>query len=104
MLSRAISPGAASWTHLDIQLNTVDAFQGRQADMVVYSVARSNQRRFLGFLRELPRLNVALSRGRDAVLIVGDMDFCEGANEPNPFKSVIRWMGTDENAFVEEAE
>lgn len=104
MLDRTLNPAAATWTHLDIQLNTVDAFQGRQADMVVYSVSRSNKDRFLGFLRELPRLNVALSRGRDAVLIVGDMDFCEGSREPNPFREVIRWFGGSGEAIVEEVE
>ena len=104
MLDRTLNPRAASWTHLDILLNTVDAFQGRQADMVVYSVARSNRTGFLGFLRELPRLNVALSRGRDALLIVGDMRFCEGAREPNPFKEVIRWVRRNDVCFVEVVE
>ena len=104
LLDRTLNPRSGTWTHLEILLNTVDSFQGRQADMVVYSVSRSNPQKFLGFLRELPRLNVALSRGRDAVLIVGDLDFCESAYDPNPFKGVIRWIASNEHAVVEEVE
>ena len=101
LLERTIQPKSGAWTHMSILLNTVDAFQGRQADMVVYSVARSNASRELGFLSKPPRLNVALSRGKDALVVVGDRTFCRGVSGENPFKDVIRWIDRGDAAVVE---
>lgn len=80
------------WPNLSIVCNTVDAFQGKQADVCIYSVVRSNLRRQFGFLREKPRLNVALSRAKSALIIVGDHLFCQTARAPNPFRKVIDWV------------
>jgi superfamily I DNA and/or RNA helicase len=104
LLERTLRPRSATWTHLDIMLNTVDAFQGRQADMVVYSVARSNPAKDLGFLSKSPRLNVALSRGRDALVVVGDRTFCLEARGENPFRDVIKWIDRNEGCRVEYVE
>jgi superfamily I DNA and/or RNA helicase len=64
---------------LEIEVNTVDAVQGREADVTFYSVVRSNTRRQLGFLGPLHwrRINVALSRSRYGLVIAGDATFCE---------------------------
>lgn len=78
------------WTSLEIICNTVDSFQGQQADVCIYSVTRSNPQGQLGFLREKPRLNVALSRARDLLVIVGDAEFCDRAVGENPFRLVLR--------------
>lgn len=83
---------SADWPNLSIVCNTVDAFQGKQADVCIYSVARSNPRKQFGFLREKPRLNVALSRAKSALIIVGDHLFCQTARAPNPFRKVIDWV------------
>lgn len=104
MLERTMRPRSPGWTHLDIMLNTVDAFQGRQADMVVYSIARSNPFNHLGFLDQPPRLNVALSRGKDALVIVGDRAFCRAIAGENPFREVIRWIGKADGCVVEYSE
>lgn len=71
---------------------TVDSFQGRQVDVCLYSVTRSNQQRKIGFLRELPRLNVALSRAKSYLIIIGDHLFCKTASGDNPFTSVIGYV------------
>lgn len=102
-LERTLNPRSPRWTHIEILLNTVDAFQGRQADMVVYSVTRSNPLGRLGFLKESPRLNVALSRGRDALLIVGDKEFCRGIHGDNPFREVIDWIEDADDCDTETA-
>jgi serine/threonine protein kinase len=91
-LGDIVSQGLAEWADLDVSCNSVDAFQGRQADVCIYSVVRSNTRGDLGFLREKPRLNVALSRGKSALVIVGDYPFCQGAGGDNPFKRVARFI------------
>jgi superfamily I DNA and/or RNA helicase len=67
----------------------VDAFQGRQADVVLYSMTRSNPRREVGFLRERPRLNVALSRARDVLVVVGDHTFARAAPQAQAIRRVI---------------
>ncbi|CAH0270232.1 Serine/threonine-protein kinase PrkC [Agrobacterium fabrum] len=82
----------ADWPNLTIVCNTVDAFQGKQADVCIYSVVRSNGRKEFGFLREKPRLNVALSRAKSALIIVGDHLFCRTAKGLNPFRKVIDWV------------
>ena len=79
------------WKALDIEINTVDAFQGREQDIVFYSVVRSNPKRQIGFLSDCRRLNVALSRARELLFIVGDHRMVAQAytRGPNPFKEVI---------------
>ncbi|MEV4175659.1 AAA domain-containing protein [Nonomuraea sp. NPDC049709] len=69
---------------LEIEVNTVDAVQGREADVTLYSVVRSNNQRKLGFLGPLHwrRINVAMSRSRYGLVIVGDASFCESVRGP----------------------
>jgi hypothetical protein len=85
------------WTGLKITCSTVDAFQGSEAEICVYSVTRSNTEARLGFLREKPRLNVALSRGRSALIIVGDDVFCRTASGENPFRKVLDFIDAHPN-------
>lgn len=80
------------WTAIKIVCSTVDAFQGSEAEVCIYSVTRSNKEGRLGFLREKPRLNVALSRGRSALIIVGDDLFCRAAVGQNPFRKVLDFI------------
>ena len=88
-LDQRLRGAAKPFQNLDIVINTVDAFQGKDADICIYSVTRSNNKGRLGFQREVPRLNVALSRGRDALIIVGDDDFCRAVTSENPFRPVL---------------
>lgn len=92
LLGEMIQRGVAEWPSLDIACSSVDAFQGRQADVCIYSVVRSNGQKDLGFLRERPRLNVALSRGKSGLVIVGDNFFCRNVRGKNPFKAVIDYI------------
>ncbi|PCI34071.1 MAG: hypothetical protein COB53_11995 [Elusimicrobia bacterium] len=55
-----------------IEVNTVDGFQGREKEVILFSAVRSNRNRDLGFLRELRRLNVAITRPRRLLVFVGD--------------------------------
>lgn len=80
------------WSGLKVSCSTVDAFQGSEAEICIYSVTRSNRNGRLGFLRERPRLNVALSRGRSSLIIVGDDDFCRSASGDNPFRKVLDFI------------
>lgn len=85
-------------TAISVECNTVDAVQGREADVAIYSVTRSNPGGRLGFLRELRRLNVALSRGRQYLVVVGDHAFCRNAQGENPFRRVIEYVEQNPSA------
>ena len=56
----------------DVRVGTVDSFQGQETDVVVFSAVRSNLVNELGFLRDSRRLNVAITRARRGLIIVGD--------------------------------
>ncbi len=103
LLRKMESQGAAEWPNLELSCNSVDAFQGRQADVCIYSVVRSNRSGELGFLKERPRLNVALSRGKSALVIVGDQGFCRSVQRRNPFKVVINYMDKNPDDCAMEA-
>lgn len=55
-----------------ISVNTVDGFQGQERDIIAMSLVRSNERSEIGFLKDLRRMNVALTRARKKLIIVGD--------------------------------
>lgn len=55
-----------------ISINTVDAFQGQERDVVIISMVRANDQGRIGFLGDLRRMNVAITRARYKVIIVGD--------------------------------
>ncbi|MGX8696409.1 MAG: AAA domain-containing protein, partial [Prevotella sp.] len=55
-----------------ISINTVDGFQGQERDIIVISLVRSNDEGQIGFLRDLRRMNVAITRARMKVIILGD--------------------------------
>lgn len=55
-----------------ITINTVDGFQGRESDVVIISLVRSNETGQIGFLRDLRRMNVAMTRARMKLMIIGD--------------------------------
>ncbi len=86
----------ARFHNMTIEINTVDAFQGRETDIVFYSVVRSNDDGNLGFLKDVRRLNVAFSRARELLVVVGDhlcaqrrMDI---NGQENPFVGIIKYI------------
>ncbi len=59
------------YRHL-ITVNTVDGFQGQERDVIVISLVRANDEGQIGFLRDLRRMNVAITRARMKLIILGD--------------------------------
>ncbi len=56
----------------DLEIDTVDGFQGREKEAVVVSLVRSNPHGDLGFVADIRRINVALTRARKKLIVVGD--------------------------------
>ena len=74
-----ISPYAAQVRHLrellpdsGLEVDSVDGFQGREKEAIVISLVRSNPKGELGFLKDIRRMNVAMTRARRKLLVIGD--------------------------------
>ncbi|WFR59892.1 AAA domain-containing protein [Anaerocolumna sp. AGMB13025] len=74
-----------------IDINTLDAFQGRENDIIIYSTVRTKNS--IGFQKEKERVNVAFSRAKKLLIICGDMDFFYHFDHPeNKFVEIIDYI------------
>ncbi|KAL2760162.1 hypothetical protein ACRALDRAFT_2056344 [Sodiomyces alcalophilus JCM 7366] len=72
-----------------IEVSSIDGFQGREADIVVFITVRCNENREIGFLTDMRRMNVALTRCRSGLIVIGNRATLTGA-EPE-LESTIMW-------------
>jgi superfamily I DNA and/or RNA helicase len=78
---RVSSKGRNRWQHLDVQVNTVDQFQGRECSVIIVSLVRSGE--VSGeFVKDYRRINVAFSRAKNLLVIVGSRSAFESAAVP----------------------
>ncbi len=85
-----------------IAVNTIDSFQGQERDIVYISMTRSNDKGTIGFLSDIRRMNVAMTRARKKLVIVGDSatlsslpfysDFIAYAESLNAYQSAWEWL------------
>ncbi len=57
-----------------IEINTIDSFQGREKDCILISLTRSNDSSEIGFLSDLKRMNVAMTRAKKELVIIGNSE------------------------------
>lgn len=72
-----------------VDISTVDGFQGREKDVIILSAVRSNARQEVGFLRDWRRLNVAITRARTLLIVVGNEKTL--ASDYN-WRSWLKWV------------
>ena len=62
------------WTNEEdkIKISTIDGFQGQERDLIIISLVRSNPKSEIGFLSDYRRMNVALTRARKKLVVIGD--------------------------------
>ncbi|MFD2888039.1 AAA domain-containing protein [Chitinophaga cymbidii] len=85
-----------------ISVNTIDSFQGQERDIVYISMTRSNPESRIGFLSDIRRMNVAMTRARKKLVIIGDSatlsqtpfyaDFLTYAETSNAYQSAWEYM------------
>jgi len=85
-----------------ISVNTIDSFQGQERDIVYISLTRSNAEGVIGFLSDIRRMNVAMTRAKKKLVVIGDSatlsrsqfysDFISYAEENNAWQSAWEFM------------
>lgn len=75
-----------------VKIDTVDSYQGKENRIIILSLTRSDNQRSPGFLRTPNRINVAMSRAMDRLLIVGNADMWKTHNKDKPLGQVISLM------------
>jgi ATP-dependent RNA/DNA helicase IGHMBP2 len=85
-----------------LSINTVDSFQGQERDVIYISLVRSNEKGEIGFLSDTRRMNVAMTRARKKLVIIGDSaticshpfynQFIDYVNEIGAYRSAYEFM------------
>ena len=82
LLTARLSAMLGDETRINDNVGTVDAFQGGERDIICYGFTRSNSARRIGFLAELRRINVAITRAKQQLVLVGDFTTLRTARNP----------------------
>lgn len=75
-----------------IKIDTVDSYQGKENRIIILSLTRSDKSWTPGFLRTPNRINVAMSRAMDRLLIIGNVDMWSKHNKDKPLGHVVSYM------------
>ncbi len=85
-----------------VDVNTIDSFQGQERDVIYISLVRSNEKGDIGFLKDIRRMNVAITRARKKLVIIGDSatvgqhdfygKFLDFVNEIGAYRSAFEFM------------
>lgn len=87
-LTRIVDPD-----RVGLNVGTVDSFQGGERDVILYGFTRSNRDGRVGFLKELRRANVAFTRAKQQLVLVGDLSTLTAARDTG-FRQLVRSLET----------
>lgn len=89
-------------TEIPLTINTIDGFQGQESDVVYISLVRSNAKGEIGFLKDYRRMNVAMTRARQLLTVIGDsatigndqfyIDFLEYSEKHGEYRTAWEYM------------
>jgi ATP-dependent RNA/DNA helicase IGHMBP2 len=82
-----------------LSINTVDSFQGQERDIIYISLVRSNEKGEIGFLSDIRRMNVAMTRARKKLVIVGDSSTICSHSFYNKLLDYVNEIGAYRSAF-----
>ena len=82
-----------------VAINTVDSFQGQERDIIYISMVRSNEKGEIGFLADTRRMNVAMTRARKKLVIIGDSATIGNHPFYEKFLDYINEIGAYRSAF-----
>ena len=72
-----------------IEVKSVDGYQGRERDLIIFSAVRSNRQGRLGFLTDWRRMNVALTRAKSALVVFGDTETLRDGDRH--WEALVNW-------------
>lgn len=82
-----------------VEVSSIDGFQGREADIVIFVTVRCNAHNELGFLKDMRRLNVALTRAKTGLIVIGDkttLTHCDDPESARVWKQLLESLVTVE--------
>ena len=82
-----------------MRVSTIDSFQGQEMETIIVSLVRSNESGEIGFLKDYRRMNVAITRAKEQLFVIGDSSTI--ANDPfyNEFLAYIEKNGQYKTAW-----
>ncbi|MFC3563402.1 AAA domain-containing protein [Pedobacter jamesrossensis] len=83
----------------EISANTIDSFQGQERDIVYISLTRSNAEGMIGFLSDIRRMNVAMTRARKKLVVIGDGATLSRSIFYNNFMEYAEYLGAYHSAW-----
>ncbi|KAL3233491.1 putative ATP-dependent RNA helicase ECM32 [Nakaseomyces bracarensis] len=75
-----------------LQVSTIDAFQGHEKSVIIFSCVRNNTKNTIGFLNDRRRLNVALTRAKNSLIIVGCSEFLANTTTSQLWSDYITYL------------
>ncbi len=78
----------------EIRISTIDSFQGQEKETIIVSLVRSNDEGSIGFLKDYRRMNVAITRAKEQLFVVGDSATVGADPFYNSFLSYVEKYGT----------